>query len=214
MLHYRKLKKLRATTRFRMTCRYLATCKFDESVCILTSPNVHHEFPTFLTPTTTFSFQFRRIILQKKKKFRSQFAMTRGAKDPRIPPAPCALHLEHLPASNGSIHRLPVEILAEIFLFCLIPKTLPLSSLPSVCSSRAPLLLCHVCSSWRRVALQTPALWTTFTIEVFPEDTLVVPERHSEAASCWFSRSKCHLIDLEIGQYAFIHPEECGDILL
>jgi len=110
------------------------------------------------------------------------------------------------------MHCLPVEILTEIFLFCLVPKTGPLSTPPSVCSSQAPLLLCHVCSSWRQLALQTPALWTSLTIKVLPEDTLVVAERHSESASCWFSRSKSHLIELEIGQYAYLQLEEYEDI--
>jgi len=116
------------------------------------------------------------------------------------------------PASSGSIHRLPVEILTEIFLFCLIPKTDPSSTSPSVCSSQAPLLLCHICSSWRQLALETPALWTSLTIEVIPRDTPVVPERHSEAASCWFSRSRNRLIDLEINQHAWIEFEEYPDL--
>jgi len=36
-------------------------------------------------------------------------------------------------------------------------------------------------------------------MEVSPYDTLVVPERHSQVASFWFSQARRHLIDLEIG---------------
>ena len=112
----------------------------------------------------------------------------------------------------SSASSLPVEILTEIFHFCLIPERILLYSPPSICSSQAPLLLCHVYSSWRWLALQTPALWTSLVIEVIPEDTLIVPERYSEAVSCWFSRSKSDLMDSEIGQYAVIPPEGYRDV--
>ena len=38
-------------------------------------------------------------------------------------------------------------------------------------------------------------------MEVSVEDTLVVPERHSRAASYWFSQAGCHPIDLVVLPY-------------
>ena len=83
--------------------------------------------------------------------------------------------------SGPVIHRLPVEILVEVFLFC-----------------QAPLLLSRVCSSWRRIALQTPALWTRLVMEVSFDDTWEVPEQHTQAASYWFSHAGSHLVDLVV----------------
>lgn len=54
------------------------------------------------------------------------------------------------------IHDLPFEILGEIFLLCLPNDPLnhrqPDTTIP-------PMLLCKVCSNWRRVAFNTPTLW-------------------------------------------------------
>ena len=98
-----------------------------------------------------------------------------------------------------AVHRLPVEILIEIFLFYLPPgRTLGRSLRVSASRRQAPLLLCHVCSSWRRIALQTPALWACLIMEVSGEDTQEVPERHSQVASHWFSQAGRHLVNLEI----------------
>ncbi|KAF8968576.1 hypothetical protein BDZ97DRAFT_1799095, partial [Flammula alnicola] len=54
------------------------------------------------------------------------------------------------------IHLLPYEILFNIFLECL-PKEPLDQKQPD--ATRAPMLICHVCSSWRLVALTTPQLW-------------------------------------------------------
>jgi len=53
-------------------------------------------------------------------------------------------------------NRVPIEILTEIFLFC-IPDD-PLNHRQPD-TTIAPMLLCQVCSYWRRVALNTPVLW-------------------------------------------------------
>lgn len=58
------------------------------------------------------------------------------------------------------IRRLPVELLSEIFKLCL-PGSYIVPKLKS-----APLLLVQVCSSWRRLALSIPQLWSSIAVEV------------------------------------------------
>jgi hypothetical protein len=54
------------------------------------------------------------------------------------------------------IHDFPVEILTEIFLFCVpndpLNRQQPDTTIP-------PMLLCQVCSIWRRVAFSIPTIW-------------------------------------------------------
>lgn len=58
------------------------------------------------------------------------------------------------------ITRLPSEVLAQIFRHCL-----PCTPDPPTFSTRhAPLLLTHVSASWRKLALETPALWDAITV--------------------------------------------------
>ena len=104
-----------------------------------------------------------------------------------------------LPSSGCLVHRLPIEILAQIFMFCLSLR-MPLlgNRAPSASGNQVPLLLCHVCSSWRQIALQTRALWTSLVMEISLEDTWEVPERHSQVASHWFSQAGSHLVDLVV----------------
>ncbi|KAL6301329.1 hypothetical protein BKA93DRAFT_466049 [Sparassis latifolia] len=61
------------------------------------------------------------------------------------------------------IHRLPVELLTEIFLDLTYSYPHYWSG-AYVSLGTAPLLLCRVCSLWRRVALRTPALWCCFSL--------------------------------------------------
>ncbi|KAJ6483878.1 hypothetical protein DFH09DRAFT_1211558 [Mycena vulgaris] len=56
---------------------------------------------------------------------------------------------------------LPPEITSEIFIHCL-PAV---RSRDVVDPGAAPLLLLHVCRAWRQIAVSTPALWMTLTIE-------------------------------------------------
>ncbi|KAJ6504355.1 hypothetical protein DFH09DRAFT_1201440, partial [Mycena vulgaris] len=56
---------------------------------------------------------------------------------------------------------LPPEITSEIFIHC-VP---PVRSRDVVDPGAAPLLLLHVCLAWRQIAVSTPTLWTTLTIE-------------------------------------------------
>ena len=98
------------------------------------------------------------------------------------------------------IHRLPVEIITEIFLFCLpvLSDSDRWTVTPSASQDQAPLLLCHVCSLWRRIALQTPALWTSLIMELSLGDSLVVLERQSQVTPFWIAQAGGHLVDLWI----------------
>ncbi|KAF8175561.1 hypothetical protein BJ912DRAFT_1147064 [Pholiota molesta] len=61
------------------------------------------------------------------------------------------------PSSGSPITRLPYDILQEIFTDCLLRYPLHRRQ-PS--TTTAPILLCHICSSWRMFALASPTLWT------------------------------------------------------
>lgn len=60
------------------------------------------------------------------------------------------------------MYNLPPELLGEIFIRCLPEDTLDLQ--PS--SNVPPLVLCHVCRSWRIIALGTPRLWNELSMEL------------------------------------------------
>ncbi|KAK2462330.1 hypothetical protein APHAL10511_005636 [Amanita phalloides] len=62
------------------------------------------------------------------------------------------------PASYFPINKLPQDVLAEIFVFCLPNPELPKLN-GSSSKHVAPLMLCNVCSSWRMLALSIPRLW-------------------------------------------------------
>ncbi|KAJ7645494.1 hypothetical protein DFH06DRAFT_587234 [Mycena polygramma] len=55
------------------------------------------------------------------------------------------------------------ELMAEIFTHCLPMMPQDTNSAPS--PHRAPLLVAQVCRRWRRVALSTPSLWNSFSLE-------------------------------------------------
>jgi len=70
---------------------------------------------------------------------------------------------------------IPSEILGEIFIACLPQYPRPIIT-------EAPLLLCRICTSWRRIALNTPQLWTFITLSQTKE-VLKLPQ----VAEKWFS---------------------------
>ncbi|TDL22499.1 hypothetical protein BD410DRAFT_788311 [Rickenella mellea] len=63
------------------------------------------------------------------------------------------------------IHSAPPEILSDIFLRCL-----PVDELPRSSPNTAPILLTHVCSLWRNVAVSTPDLWCRIEVGVGAKD--------------------------------------------
>ena len=69
-------------------------------------------------------------------------------------------HGQRLSTSQLPIEEiLPIEIIAHIFILCL-PQDPLRHNQPAL--SKAPLLLCHVCSVWRSISLNTPQLWNNF----------------------------------------------------
>ncbi|KAF9484210.1 hypothetical protein BDN70DRAFT_182710 [Pholiota conissans] len=62
---------------------------------------------------------------------------------------------------TSPVFTVPYDVLVEIFVHCL-PRY-PFGTVKrhsSVSSKIAPMLLCHVCSSWRMVAMASPILWS------------------------------------------------------
>ncbi|KAF8171518.1 hypothetical protein BJ912DRAFT_995466 [Pholiota molesta] len=71
-----------------------------------------------------------------------------------------------VPSPGGPITQVPYDILMEIFTHCL-----PQSSAErhwgwrDVNTKIAPILLCHICSSWRKLVLESASLWTHLSCE-------------------------------------------------
>ncbi|KAF7335279.1 F-box domain-containing protein [Mycena sanguinolenta] len=70
----------------------------------------------------------------------------------------CLKMLQQLPPRGYPVLTLPNEIMSEIFVYSSVPSILGRASTPN--PRYAPMLLLHVCSAWRAIALATPALWT------------------------------------------------------
>ncbi|KAJ6561761.1 hypothetical protein B0H19DRAFT_87398 [Mycena capillaripes] len=66
------------------------------------------------------------------------------------------------------------------------PVCLPADRNANMSSAEAPLLLWHVCRSWRNVALSTPRLWASLHIIAKTTRKLL---QINETADAWLSRS-------------------------
>ncbi|EDR04066.1 uncharacterized protein LACBIDRAFT_330871 [Laccaria bicolor S238N-H82] len=76
-----------------------------------------------------------------------------GTHDPVLPPV-----------ATSPINLLPVEILGEVFLACLLSGGESQHHLFIKPEPRsAPMLLCQVCSRWRQTALSMPSLWSSIS---------------------------------------------------
>ncbi|KAJ7844769.1 hypothetical protein B0H14DRAFT_2358444 [Mycena olivaceomarginata] len=78
--------------------------------------------------------------------------------------------------------RLPQDVMAEIFV-----AALPLDRNAIMSSAESPLLLCHVCRTWRAIALSTPRLWASLHV-VVPKNISAL-SRINGATLTWLSRS-------------------------
>lgn len=67
--------------------------------------------------------------------------------------------------SSSAIRRLPTEILAQIFLYC-IPEEEEGEGACTLEPHLAPMLLTTVCRRWREVAVDMPSLWRRLRLEV------------------------------------------------
>lgn len=85
-------------------------------------------------------------------------------------------------------HRLPSEILSQIFIDAL-PKGFDLST------HHAPLLLERVCKRWKDVTHSTPALWCRISIQLRPENDL---RRQLKMVSICLDRSGRHPLSIKL----------------
>ncbi|KAF8075311.1 hypothetical protein FPV67DRAFT_628738 [Lyophyllum atratum] len=83
------------------------------------------------------------------------------------------------PALATPIHRLPPEVLAQVFSF-----VLPEMAFPRRVSS--PLALSHVCLNWRNVSLASTRLWNRLSLDVF---RFSKPRLLSSLIPFWFGRA-------------------------
>ncbi|KDR75654.1 hypothetical protein GALMADRAFT_211132 [Galerina marginata CBS 339.88] len=99
-------------------------------------------------------------------------------------------------ATHSSQTRLPVELWAQIFFLCLPPDDFVKPD-----PHDAPLLLCQVCSAWRRVATGTPLLWSTLSIRGSWR-------RHiwKSSLECWLRRSGNAVLYLDISIPEYLEP--------
>ncbi|KAJ7757771.1 hypothetical protein DFH07DRAFT_919594 [Mycena maculata] len=81
--------------------------------------------------------------------------------------------------------RLPLEISSEIFIQCLPPIVEP-------GAARMPMLLLDICNSWSRIAISTPALWTTIRVQ-FPR-----PEGFAKILENWLRHARNHPLSISL----------------
>ncbi|KAF8635770.1 hypothetical protein AX17_003858 [Amanita inopinata Kibby_2008] len=97
--------------------------------------------------------------------------------------------------------QLPPEILRQIFLFCVSDKP---AKFPQR-SEEIRVSLSQVCSGWRRVALDTPQLWSEVQVHTLERRQLL-------KLSIWLQRSKSYPLKLKIrGSYNW---EELFDLVI
>jgi len=102
------------------------------------------------------------------------------------------------------IRRVPTDVLCEIFVHCL-PK-IERPAYNSRIAKEAPLLLCQVCSKWRRTAIKFPTLWKALVLQrvyTFNDDTessLVDPSL-STVLNSWFARAGTCSLSLDLYVY-------------
>ncbi|KAF8870710.1 hypothetical protein CPB85DRAFT_1445942 [Mucidula mucida] len=105
------------------------------------------------------------------------------------------------------ISRLPFDTLVDIFDFATYRPLHPSSLEPS---TSPPWLLSHVCSSWRKVALSAPVLWSTVVI------TSPLSRRATEILAEYLCRSKRHPLRIAVDAARYFkrgseHEDHCGD---
>lgn len=101
-----------------------------------------------------------------------------------------------------SINSLPTEILAHIFYRVLGVQSCPLNGEEAHSPTKAlkfmkcPVTLSHVCSGWRRLAIDLPSLWSH--IDLVPGQFRGTDERLQNQLDTYMTRSCQTLLDLHI----------------
>ncbi|KIK68001.1 hypothetical protein GYMLUDRAFT_36810 [Collybiopsis luxurians FD-317 M1] len=119
------------------------------------------------------------------------------------------------PSSAPLIHHLPVEILTEIFLFCL---SSPSEKVSVSCSQEMPLVLSFICREWRSLALNTPRLWSSLSIRFPPARSLSVEsvQKQRLGIELWLKRSGSHPLSISLtrsqGLQGLINRRESEDL--
>ncbi|KAJ7593373.1 hypothetical protein C8J56DRAFT_1045833 [Mycena floridula] len=94
------------------------------------------------------------------------------------------ISLEEYNIVLSPIRRLPVEVLGEIFLRCLPDH---LFIIPSPRS--APLLLGQICRSWRALNLNMPRMWSSISIKISVDATVIKRSVDPSLIELWLQRS-------------------------
>ncbi|KAF7352407.1 F-box domain-containing protein [Mycena venus] len=87
------------------------------------------------------------------------------------------------------VSTLPPEMMSEIFTHCLPTERW----MDMVNTSEAPLLLMHVCRTWRQITISTPNLWTTFDVNVAG-----IYNYFPEIAQSWLARAREYPLSVKI----------------
>ncbi|KAJ7614730.1 hypothetical protein DFH06DRAFT_1240768 [Mycena polygramma] len=88
---------------------------------------------------------------------------------------------DHLASYIYPVLTLPNEVVSEIFQQSLKPGDYYFSD------PRSPLFLGHICQRWRDIALSTPSLWTTITLDI---ENISKPESWLRLLDIWLTRSR------------------------
>ena len=85
------------------------------------------------------------------------------------------------------VRQIPPETLSEIFVWCLPSMNSDTYSVRSL--DEAPLILTTICRDWRRIAIQTPLLWTSLHIYHPSDITAEAFARRTKGITLWLERS-------------------------
>jgi hypothetical protein len=105
-------------------------------------------------------------------------------------------------SSPNLISRLPVEILTEIFLYCL--PTFHERRPASLAKLDAPLLLASICREWRSIAFNTPRLWSLLQIRLPLSRSAISAESIQTkrlGIELWLNRSRSHPLFVSFTDY-------------
>ena len=96
--------------------------------------------------------------------------------------------------SRSPIRKLPAELLGEIFFHCLLTRADGCVDYITPEANTAPLLLCRICMHWRRVALSTPVLWSSFSAFRAPG----MPAFSNYQMQFWLNHSQQHPLSFHL----------------
>ena len=101
-------------------------------------------------------------------------------------------HISNHRALLSPVRKVPDELLAEIFTYCLPQFSEKKMKNNSFLRSQAPLLLARICSRWRTVAISTQRLWSFIRVE-YGKLTI---HRDMANVALWLEKSGTHPLSL------------------